>query len=99
MGARAALVKGGHLEGAESIDVLYSAGAWREFASPRVTTRHTHGTGCTCSAAIAAGLALGLPLERAVERAKLYVARAIAASPGLGAGCGPVNHFAEVDRG
>jgi len=93
MGARAALVKGGHLEGAAT-DVLYADGAWREFTAPRVETRHTHGTGCTYSAAVAAGLARGNPLEDAVARAKEYITNAIRTAPALGRGRGPLNHHA-----
>ena len=93
MGARAALVKGGHLEG-PATDVLYADGAWREFTAPRVETRHTHGTGCTYSAAITAALALGLSLEDAVARAKTFITAAIATAPGLGRGSGPLNHHA-----
>jgi len=93
LGARAALVKGGHLAGAEVVDVLVAGGAARRFIRPRLETTSTHGTGCTLSAAIAAGLALGRPLERAVEDALDFVHRAIAAAPGLGQGHGPLNHF------
>jgi len=94
MGARAALVKGGHLEGDEIVDVLVSDGAVRRFARGRIDTTSTHGTGCTLSAGIAAGLALGRPLEQAVAEALDFVHRAIAAAPGLGrGGHGPLNHF------
>ncbi len=93
MGARAALVKGGHLEGAAT-DVLYAHGAWREFTAPRVETRHTHGTGCTYSAAVTASLARGIPIEDAVARAKRYITNAIRTAPGLGRGRGPLNHHA-----
>ncbi|NWF84990.1 MAG: bifunctional hydroxymethylpyrimidine kinase/phosphomethylpyrimidine kinase [Bryobacteraceae bacterium] len=89
----AVLVKGGHLQG-EALDILFDGEEFREFSAARVDTRHTHGTGCTYSAAITACLALGLPLAESVARAKNYIARAIASSPGLGAGNGPVNHFA-----
>lgn len=92
-GSGAVLVKGGHLSG-EAVDVFYHRGEWREFRAPRLETRHTHGTGCTYSAAITASLALGLPLERAIERAKRYIHEAIRTNPGLGRGCGPVNHHA-----
>jgi hydroxymethylpyrimidine/phosphomethylpyrimidine kinase len=91
MGPRAVLVKGGHLQG-EPIDVLYHAGAWTEFTSPRIETRHTHGTGCTFSAAITASLAAGNDLEDAVRHAKRYITEAIRQSPGLGAGSGPLEH-------
>ncbi|MGH7672180.1 MAG: bifunctional hydroxymethylpyrimidine kinase/phosphomethylpyrimidine kinase [Gemmatimonadales bacterium] len=93
MGARAALVKGGHLAGTEVVDVLVTDGAVRRFTRPRIDTTSTHGTGCTLSAAIAAGLALGRPLEQAVSDALDFVYRAMAAAPGLGRGHGPLNHF------
>src|SRR6185437_7117200 len=95
-GARAALVKGGHVDGDEVVDVLFDGdrNAVRVFRHRRIDTRHTHGTGCTLSAAIAAHLALGVPLERAVETSLDFVHRAIAGAPGLGAGRGPLNHFA-----
>jgi hydroxymethylpyrimidine/phosphomethylpyrimidine kinase len=97
MGARAALVKGGHLAGDEIVDVLVSdgGGAVRRFPRPRIDTTSTHGTGCTLSAGITAGLALGRPLEQAVTDALDFVHRAIAAAPGLGraGGHGPLNHF------
>ena len=94
MGARAALIKGGHGEG-DAVDLLFDGEAFIEFSSPRVDTRHTHGTGCTYSAAITAGLACGLPLRDAVARAKRFIDSAIRTNPGLGHGCGPVNHFAD----
>jgi hydroxymethylpyrimidine/phosphomethylpyrimidine kinase len=84
MGAGAALVKGGHGEGSELLDLFWDGEAERIWRRPRVVTRNTHGTGCTLSAGVAAGLALGRPLEDAVDRALDYVARAIAAAPGLG---------------
>ncbi len=93
MGARAVLVKGGHLAGAAT-DVLYDGRAWREFTAARIETRHTHGTGCTYSAAITACLAAGSALEDAVTRAKAFITEAIRTSPGLGRGSGPVNHHA-----
>jgi hydroxymethylpyrimidine/phosphomethylpyrimidine kinase len=95
MGARAALIKGGHGEG-DALDLLLDAEGFAEFSSPRVATRHTHGTGCTYSAAITAGLASGLRLRDAVARAKRFIDAAIRTNPGLGHGCGPVNHHAEV---
>jgi hydroxymethylpyrimidine/phosphomethylpyrimidine kinase len=93
LGARAVLVKGGHLPGTEVVDVLVSDGAVRRFTRPRIDTTSTHGTGCTLSAAIAAGLAHGRPLDAAVEDALGFVHRAMAAAPGLGKGHGPLNHF------
>ena len=93
-GARAALVKGGHLAGETLVDVLFDGETMRRFSHPRIATTSTHGTGCTLSAAIAASMALGQPLERAVERGLDFVVRAIESAPGLGAGHGPLNHFA-----
>src|SRR5207245_11707152 len=93
LGAKAALVKGGHLPGDEVVDLLVVDGAVRRFARPRLDTTSTHGTGCTLSAAIAAGLAHGRPLERAVADGLDFVPRALAAAPGLGKGHGPLNHF------
>jgi len=93
LGARAALVKGGHLAGDEVVDVLVTGTDARRFARPRLASTSTHGTGCTLSAAVAAGLAHGRPLERAVRDALDFVQRAMAAAPGLGAGHGPLNHF------
>ena len=95
MGAKAVLVKGGHLEG-DAVDVLYTHGFTREFRAPRIETRQTHGTGCTYSAAITAELARGALLEEAVERAKAFITEAIRTAPGLGRGAGPVNHHAAV---
>jgi len=92
LGCRAALVKGGHLPGGTVSDVLVTAGGARVWESPRIATRHTHGTGCTLASAIAAGLAQGLGLEGAVYRARNYVQRAIARAPGLGRGHGPLDH-------
>jgi hydroxymethylpyrimidine/phosphomethylpyrimidine kinase len=93
-GARAALVKGGHLAGDELVDVLFDGRSIRRFSHRRIATTSTHGTGCTLSAAIAAATALALPLENAVELGLEYVHRAIASAPGLGAGHGPLNHSA-----
>ena len=93
-GAGAALVKGGHSTEAEVADVFWNGHTIRVLRGPRVPTRHTHGTGCTLSAAVAAGLALGRRLPEAVEAAVEWVRRAIADAPGLGAGHGPINHFA-----
>lgn len=93
-GARAALIKGGHLPGAVLVDVLVTPDSIRHFSHPRIATGSTHGTGCTLSAAITAGLALGRNLEEAVAAAIDYVRRAIAQAPGLGGGHGPVWHGA-----
>lgn len=91
MGPRAVLVKGGHLKG-DPTDVLYQRGEWTEYAAPRIETRHTHGTGCTYSAAITASLAAGNDLPEAVRRAKRYITEAIRNNPGLGSGAGPLEH-------
>jgi hydroxymethylpyrimidine/phosphomethylpyrimidine kinase len=92
-GARAVLVKGGHGSGDDVIDVLVTPGGARRFHAPRLATRHTHGTGCTLSAAIACQLAHGLDLDDAVDAALRYVHEAIAQAPGLGAGHGPLHHL------
>ena len=91
-GAGAVLVKGGHLPHDTLVDILVTPQGVRRFSHPRVPTTSTHGTGCTLSAAITAGLALGRPLEAAVADALEYVHRAIVAAPGLGGGHGPLNH-------
>ena len=95
LGAAAVLVKGGHLEG-RAVDVLLDAAGDAEFASDRIATPHTHGTGCTYSAAITALLARGAGLRDAVAAAKRFISEAIRTNPGLGHGCGPVNHHAEA---
>jgi hydroxymethylpyrimidine/phosphomethylpyrimidine kinase len=96
LGPRAVLVKGGHVEtGAEAVDLLYEDGRTTRYASQRYSTTQTHGSGCTYSAAITAGLAKGLSLEEAVRQAKRFVSEAIATAPGLGRGAGPLNHHAE----
>lgn len=92
MGARAALVKGGHLDG-PAIDVLWDGRAAIELTADRIVSTHTHGTGCTLSSAIAARLALGDDLAAACRAAKAYITLAIAQAPGLGHGHGPVEHF------
>jgi hydroxymethylpyrimidine/phosphomethylpyrimidine kinase len=91
-GAGAALVKGGHLSSDRIVDVLVTPSGIRHLKHDRIDTRSVHGTGCTLSAAIAAGLALGQTLDDAVTGALDFVHRAIAAAPGLGAGFGPLNH-------
>ena len=92
-GAGAVLVKGGHLAGSDAVDILHHARGERVWRRPRLDTRHTHGTGCTLSAAAAAGLALGRPLEDSVDAAIDFVRRAMETAPGLGGGHGPLNHF------
>ena len=93
MGCEAVLVKGGHLEG-DPIDLLFSEGEVEMLPTPRVDTRHTHGTGCTLSAAIAAGLSKGQPLRAAVRAAKSFITSALLTAPGLGRGSGPLGHHA-----
>lgn len=93
MGARSVLVKGGHLAG-NAVDVLLHRGQFHQFSSERIDTPHTHGTGCTYSAAITACLARGMGLPEAVGAAKVFLTEAIRTNPGLGHGCGPVNHHA-----
>lgn len=94
LGCPAVLVKGGHLEG-DAVDILLYNGEFAEFRTRRIQTQHTHGTGCTYSAAIAANVALGLDLRAAVERAKRFIDEAIRTNPGIGGGSGPVNHWAK----
>ncbi|WP_174299764.1 bifunctional hydroxymethylpyrimidine kinase/phosphomethylpyrimidine kinase [Caulobacter sp. S45] len=91
-GARAVLVKGGHLPGERLIDVLVTPYGETRFEGGRIHSRHTHGTGCTLASAVAARLAQGWPLEPAVAAARDYVREAIRAAPGLGGGHGPLHH-------
>lgn len=98
LGAGAALVKGGHLSGDRVVDVLFDGRETLRWERPRLHTTSTHGTGCTLSAAITAGLALGRPLRRSIEDALDFVHRAIAGAPGLGHGHGPLNHFVAAPR-
>jgi len=95
LGAHAVLIKGGHGGGAESVDLLVEPTAWARLAADRIATKNTHGTGCTLSSAIAAGLAKGLALAEAVRAAKAYVTAALAAGSRIkiGSGHGPVHHF------
>jgi hydroxymethylpyrimidine/phosphomethylpyrimidine kinase len=93
LGVPAVLLKGGHADGDTVTDLLATEAGIIAFTRPRLPTRHTHGTGCTLATAIACGLAAGLPLPDAVERARTYVQAAIAAAPGLGAGHGPLGHL------
>lgn len=97
-GAGAALVTGGHLGDDTITDVLVTPEGTRHFSHPRIHSKSLHGTGCTLSAAITAGLALGWPLEAAVARGLDFVSRAIAGAPGLGGGLGPLNHTVEVPK-
>jgi hydroxymethylpyrimidine/phosphomethylpyrimidine kinase len=95
LGAKHVLIKGGHGSGDESVDLLVNLKETHRFAAKRIVTKNTHGSGCTFSSAIAAGLAKGLPLREAVRAAKDYVTGAIAAADKLkvGHGPGPLNHF------
>jgi hydroxymethylpyrimidine/phosphomethylpyrimidine kinase len=94
-GAAAVLVKGGHSDGLDSVDVLVAKGRTERYAARRIGTLNTHGTGCTLSSAIAAGLARGRSLDAAIRGAKAYVTGSIAASHllSVGQGHGPVHHF------
>ncbi|WP_374449505.1 bifunctional hydroxymethylpyrimidine kinase/phosphomethylpyrimidine kinase [Stella sp.] len=92
LGPAAVLLKGGHAAGDEVVDILADAGGIHRFRSPRIATRHTHGTGCTLASAIAAGIAQGMPLVAAVARARDYVLEAIRRAPGYGQGHGPLDH-------
>lgn len=95
LGAQSVLLKGGHLVGAQSPDLLLHEGRVERLVAARHETTNTHGTGCTLSSAIAAGLARGQTMTDAVRSAKLYVSAAIAAADdlGVGSGHGPVHHF------
>src|SRR5690606_17066151 len=91
LGARAALVKGGHLPG-DAVDMLFAQGQALELRAPRVETRAGHGTGCTYAAAIAALMAQGAPLADAVRASKRWLTEALIHAPGLGRGVGPLEH-------
>jgi hydroxymethylpyrimidine/phosphomethylpyrimidine kinase len=95
LGARTALVKGGHLSGETADDVLFDGEALTHFSAPRIATRNTHGTGCTLSSAIAAHMACGMSLPDAIRASKAYLSAALEASDVLnvGHGHGPVHHF------
>jgi hydroxymethylpyrimidine/phosphomethylpyrimidine kinase len=97
LGAPAVLMKGGHLPGAEVVDLLATEAGVEAFRSPRIATKHTHGTGCTLASAIAAGLAQHLSLRDSVVRARAYVHAAIYSAPGFGTGHGPINHAVTID--
>lgn len=96
LGTSAVLIKGGHLR-EYAVDLLYHDRMFTELPAARINTDHTHGTGCTYSAAITAWLARGSPIVEAVTRAKRFIDEAIRTNPGLGAGSGPVNHWACPD--
>jgi len=97
LGPRAVLVKGGHLEG-DPVDVFFDGERMEELPGPRIATRHTHGTGCTLSAAVAARLALGEDLREAVRGAKAYLTEALRGAYALGRGAGPVDHLHPLTR-
>ena len=97
-GPRAVVIKGGHLEGEQAVDVFFDGREMAELTAPRVHTRHTHGTGCTYSAAMAARLALGDGLLEAVRAAKEYLTEAIRRSYAVGRGHGPVDHLHPLTR-
>jgi hydroxymethylpyrimidine/phosphomethylpyrimidine kinase len=93
LGPSAVLIKGGHFPSSDIVDLLYDGHRFAEFRAERVEGRHTHGTGCTFSAALTAQLALGRSLDEAIPLAQEYVAGAIRGAPELGRGRGPLNHF------
>jgi hydroxymethylpyrimidine/phosphomethylpyrimidine kinase len=97
MGPKFVLVKGGHLKDAP-VDVLHDGNQDYEFQTQRVRTRHTHGTGCTLSAAISTFLAGGMPVMESIDKAKRYLYRALRFSMGIGKGIGPLNHYALIAR-
>ena len=96
LGARAVLMKGGHLDGDRVVDLLFHDGRVDRFEDARIASRNTHGTGCTLASAIAAGLAQKMSLRDAVARARAYVRDAITSAPGYGQGHGPLNHAVTV---
>jgi hydroxymethylpyrimidine/phosphomethylpyrimidine kinase len=93
MGPRVVVVKGGHLASDDAVDVVCTPDTEFELRGPRIASVHTHGTGCTLAAAIAANLALGRSIEEAIREARAYLEGAIRHAPGLGQGHGPLNHF------
>jgi hydroxymethylpyrimidine/phosphomethylpyrimidine kinase len=92
LGAKVVVLKGGHLKGSVVRDVVVDGATSYVLESPRIATRHTHGTGCTLASAIATGIAQGMTMREAIERAHDYVHRAIRSAPGYGQGRGPLNH-------
>lgn len=95
MGAQYVLMKGGHLMGGDSTDLLYDGEHWHEHPHHRITTKNTHGTGCTLSASLAANLGKGISMLEAVRMSKAYISKAIEESFSIGHGPGPVHHFHE----
>lgn len=96
-GVGAVLVKGGHIEGTDVVDLLVMPDETVRFSDPRIDSVNTHGTGCTLASAIAAGIAQGMTLADAVARARRYVRAAILSAPGFGGGHGPLNHAVTFD--
>ena len=96
LGAKNVLVKGGHLEGDEAIDVLFDGKNFEVFSTDKIPSKNTHGVGCTLASAIAAQIALGNVIYQAVDRAKEYVTAAVKDAPQLGHGQGPINHQVNV---
>lgn len=97
MGAKTVVVKGGHGVG-DAVDVLFDGKQICHFGTTRINTKNTHGTGCTFSSAIAAGLAKGMSVREAVEKAKSYITTAIEHSLSIGRGNGPIHHFYDLYR-
>jgi hydroxymethylpyrimidine/phosphomethylpyrimidine kinase len=95
MGCHHVVIKGGHIKG-DAADILFDGDNFYEFSAARIDTKHTHGTGCTFSSAIAANLARGFSVYTALERAKEYINTAIIHAPGLGKGNGPTHHFYDL---
>jgi hydroxymethylpyrimidine/phosphomethylpyrimidine kinase len=98
MGARAVLLKGGHLDGDIVRDLFFDGSVATVLESRRIVTRHTHGTGCTLASAVAVGLAQGMAPLAAIRRARAYLVRALETAPGLGNGHGPMNHVHGLPR-
>jgi hydroxymethylpyrimidine/phosphomethylpyrimidine kinase len=98
LGCKAVLIKGGHLKTDDVRDVLVEGALYEVMASPRIASKHTHGTGCALASAIATGLAQEMSLQESVMRARAYVAKAIEAAPGLGQGHGPLGHYHTVKK-
>lgn len=99
LGAKYVLIKGGHEAGSEAVDLLFDGSGYSELAGKRIDTARTHGTGCTYSAALTAGLAQGLGVEEAVRQAKDFIQAAIEDGIFIGGGHGPTNHWAYRKRG
>ncbi|MGO8915161.1 MAG: bifunctional hydroxymethylpyrimidine kinase/phosphomethylpyrimidine kinase [Stellaceae bacterium] len=98
LGAAVVVLKGGHLAGGTVRDVVVDGAARYVLESPRLETRHTHGTGCTLASAIATGLAQGMPMRAAIERAHAFVQRALRSAPGYGKGHGPLDHAHGIEQ-